>query len=259
MRPANQLRVTMRKLTAFVLGALGLFTVTPGFSADFSDNSCSDGCRIFLSGPIVAGDHGRFRKRLVSLLVDQEFGKIPKSSSIVLDLDSPGGDVTEAIKIAKSLADESVVTTVDQGKNCVSACVIVLAGGIARVVTGNIGIHRPYLSRTSSPELAKASFDKLKLEVRALFESSGVDPSLWDAMMAISPAKVRYLSEDEIDNLGLSGRNPAKFDYIDSVRAEKLGIGKPELFRRDALARQQCKPDHTFKACYSRIMTSGRP
>ena len=185
--------------------------------------------------------------------------KIPDSSTVFLSLDSPGGDLGEAIKISESLINDTVVTSVEEGARCVSACVVILAGGVARTINGKVGIHRPFMSDSSSPQIAKSNFDNAKTRVKALFENSGVAPSLWDAMMAIPSSNVRYLTPDEIVNYGLKGNNPTYFDYLDSTRAKKLGIDKFELFRRDGLVKTHCQNVDTFSTCYDRIMKYGTP
>jgi hypothetical protein len=250
----------VQAIRKFILAALFAAPVQPALSANFSDNSCAEGhCTISMRGAIGHGDYDQFMNRLASIYVRQEINKIPKSSSVFLELDSLGGDIKEAIKIAESLTENTVVTNVGPDASCVSACVVVLAGGIARVVYGRIGIHRPFLSDSSSPEKARIAFDEIKPKIKILFENSGVDPALWDSMMAIPSSKVRYLSDQEIENYGLKGRNPAHFDHIDSVRAKRYGIDKIELFRRDELVRKRCTSIATFNSCHDSIMATGQP
>lgn len=245
----------------FVLLLLSAIT-PPALSADFSDNSCKsvDGstCVISMRGIIKSGDYERYRQSLYSIYVRQALKQIPdKSSTVFLSLDSLGGDLSEAIKIAESLINDNVVTNVEPNASCVSSCVIILAGGVARIVDGNVGIHRPFLNDSSSPQDANLTFDQTKSRAKALFEKSGVTPSLWDAMMAIPPSNVRYLTPEEVVSYGLKGNNPAHFDYLDSVRAKKLGVNKVELYRRDRLVKKYCTDVDQFSACYDQIMKSG--
>lgn len=257
----NSTLLGMRKMfRQFVLAVLCVVGLQPAAAADFTDNSCEGGfCTISMHGTIKVGDHALFMQRLISLYTRQVLKQIPDSSSVVLELDSPGGDIKEALKLANSLAEESIITTVEPDAQCASACVVVLAGGVGRLVYGRVGIHRPFLLDSESPQKAKSTFEAIEARVKVLFKDSGVTPTLWDAMIAIPPSRVRYLSSEEVSNYGLSGTNPAFFDYADSMRAKKLGIDKVELFRRDSLVKQHCRSNASFRACRERVMALGHP
>jgi hypothetical protein len=60
----------------------------------------------------------------------------------ILDIDSSGGQVEDAIRAGDAMADSGWTIWVRQGAVCHSACVLLLAGGDDRVIAGAVGIHR---------------------------------------------------------------------------------------------------------------------
>ena len=65
-------------------------------------------------------------------------------------IDSPGGNLDAAIDIGCMLRADRMPVIILKGAQCVSACVMVLAGGVERRLFGKIGIHRPYLDQPSA-------------------------------------------------------------------------------------------------------------
>jgi len=102
-------------LAGFILAA------TPAAHAlQFSQN----GSHLTLSGPIEAGDDRQLRL----------FLSRPGASQIKLVyLNSPGGMVYEAYKIAEIIRAAGLSTVVDAGRaSCASACTTVFVGGVRR-------------------------------------------------------------------------------------------------------------------------------
>ena len=62
-----------------------------------------------------------------------------------VELDSPGGDVEAAMEIGRIFRKERVWVLLPTSAVCFSACVLVLAGSVNRLIFGKVGIHRPYL------------------------------------------------------------------------------------------------------------------
>ncbi len=144
----------------------------PARAADFSVmcNSMLEiagrGCTIRLVGPIVAGDAERLRNVIREKLSDGWTYE-------VLLLDSPGGNVYEAMKIADvirmALLETSTTRVTEKFDpsdlglyRCASACFLVWVSGTKRQsfsgtssLLGNygLGLHRPFFS----PETYKAS------------------------------------------------------------------------------------------------------
>ena len=70
-----------------------------------------------------------------------------------LIIDSPGGNVVAAMNIGRMLRNARMPISIPKGKECVSACIMVLAAAVERNYGGKIGIHRPYFDLSASRPL----------------------------------------------------------------------------------------------------------
>ena len=168
----------------------------------------------------------------------------------ILDIDSAGGHVEEAIKAGDSMAESHWSIWVREGSICHSACVLILAAGDTRSIVGKVGIHRLMRDRsraTSRAELSQELKD-INAQVADYFERNGVAGALADQMMTVANRKLRLLTEDELKLYGLDGRNPAQ-DDLDRIRLARK-CGEDFVRRKDAFAQafdEQCmEPGEAF-------------
>jgi hypothetical protein len=176
-----------------ILVALAIATTSIGaLSADVS----IDKRTVHITGEIVEGDFSK----ILSLAKGAE--RVPA----IVEIESPGGDVQEAMKIG-TLARDMAWHVWAKG-NCESACFFVLTGGVSRgrpsSFTG-IGIHRPYYD---SEAFSALSLDEASEVYRALEAASleylramGVPTSLVEKMFTVPSSEVYYLSEPEWSQL----------------------------------------------------------
>jgi membrane-bound ClpP family serine protease len=75
-------------------------------------------------------------------------------------LDSPGGLITEAIKIGDVIAEKNMEAIVTFSGHCYSACVLIYAAARTRSGIGNVGIHRPFASEISTNLLSYPEYLK---------------------------------------------------------------------------------------------------
>ena len=168
------------------------------------------GCTIVLSGEIKSGDAKKLRHVLTS-------NRKRTGSFRFLLLDSPGGDVAEALKIGELVKSALLSTTLtrladldnDDGgssRQCVSACFLVLVAGGERIIhRGRLGVHRPYFDaatyRAHTPlEIAKGQ-QRIEEEVRTFSRANGVSEHLIARMMEHSSRQVYWLGSDEIQSI----------------------------------------------------------
>jgi hypothetical protein len=149
-----------------------------------------------LSGEIVLGDADRMKAFLQQ---ERQLAEIR--------LASPGGDLLEAMKIARLVRDallETKTATYDVKKPsegaCDSACAIVAFGGVSRQL-GNIGLHRPYSQSASqvSFEEAKRSHEVVIGELERFFTEMALPHALLDRMLTVGPEgvdRIYYPKED---------------------------------------------------------------
>jgi len=170
-------------------------------------------------------------QRLAAVAEDLSIGKR------VLDIDSSGGMVEEAIRAGDVIAETRWTIWVREGAVCHSACVFLLAGGDTRLIGGRVGIHR--IIRMSSSATTRAELNR---ELRAVYgrvrdylERNGAATAVADLMMAVPNRNLRILAPDELKLYGLDGVNPAQ-DDLDRLRLMRK-CGEDFVVRRDAYVR----------------------
>lgn len=152
---------------------------------------------VLLDGQIQTGDLSK---------VISEYKKAKReSSSVYLMLASPGGSVDEAMKIGDFLEQEQIGAVVPAliGE-CVSACVLILAGADQKMVNGKVGIHRPFVSDVTigGAQGAKTLGQYIDL-IKRYLDEKGIAPSLAEDMFSVPPEKVKYLTPAEISRYRL--------------------------------------------------------
>ena len=149
---------------------------------------------IIISGQIVNGD----AKKVAAFLT--EIKKTDNGHQIRrLLIHSPGGLVGEAMQIGKLLRANGVEVFIPRELSCISACVLVLAGGATRTIVGKVGLHHPlFLSQANSGDNVPALMAETKQAMRDYLHLMGVNEDLADAMFAIPNGGVHYLSQNEL-------------------------------------------------------------
>jgi len=166
--------------------------------------------------------------------------------SRVLDLDSTGGQVEDAIRAGDLIGGKRWTVWVREDSVCHSACVFVLAGGDARRLAGRVGIHR--IIRLSSTATSRTELNTelqaVYATVRAYLERNGASPLLADVMKTVPNRSLRLLTAEELRTYGLDGSNAAQ-DDLDRVRLLDK-CGDDFMRRRDAWMRafdQRCQAE----------------
>lgn len=194
----------------------------------------------------TCAERGVFRLRFRGR-VTQEFTQLMQRLAVVadelainkrvLDIDSSGGMVEEALRAGDVIAESRWTIWVRDGAVCHSSCVFVLAGGDTRLIGGRVGIHR--IIRMSSSASTRAELNR---ELRAVYgrvrdylERNGAAVAVADLMMAVPNRSLRILTPDELKLYGLDGVNPAQ-DDLDRLRLMRK-CGQDFVNRRDAYVR----------------------
>ncbi|SDZ25674.1 hypothetical protein SAMN04487939_12743 [Lysobacter sp. yr284] len=155
----------------------------------------------------------------------------------ILDIDSSGGHVEEALRAGDTIAESGWAIWVRENSVCHSACVLVLAAGDTRSIEGKVGIHRLMRDRSTATSRAELSRElrAINQQVRDYLERNGVATAVSDLMMTVANRDLRILTPDELKQYGLDGTNAAQ-DDLDRIRlARKCGddfVRRRESFRR---------------------------
>jgi ATP-dependent protease ClpP protease subunit len=226
------------------------------------DYSCT--YSIELEGEIQTAAVDRIRRLLEDrrgwIAVDSE------KRSGMFGINSPGGSVTAAMAIGRLLRKERASLIIGNDQECISACVLILAGAVQRIIgRASVGIHRPYFeglngSQSLRPEKVRELYDGLLQSIRSYLREMYVSEQLADDMLRIEPADVRYLSPSELDGYGLSWNDPVEQETVDLKEAQELGLDRREYIRRQGLRKALCYPLTNYNQrimCIDRVMKFG--
>jgi hypothetical protein len=188
----------------------------------------------------VAGDFTTLVERVGNMSLRMG---IPKR---ILDIDSSGGQVEDAIKAGDIIANANWTMWVREGAVCHSACVLLLAGGDDRLISGAVGIHRIIRIQSSASTRAELSAELHEVHdrMKEYLERNGAGVAIADFMMTVPNRSLRLLSQDELAEFGLTGRNAAQEDLERVQLVRKCGLDF--VRRKDAFQRafeEQCAPD----------------
>jgi len=131
-----------------------------------------------------------------------------------LSLDSPGGDLREAIKLARLVRDVGFTTIVEKDARCISACFMLYAAGFTRLgqqgeqpfshpAISTIGVHRAFIDpevmkRLGPAEAREVVRASVTISTAALREFDVPEPII--ALMQATPASgVRFLTSDQLN------------------------------------------------------------
>lgn len=150
-----------------------------------------------LVGEIAPGDAARFADWLDAR----------PSPPRRLTLHSPGGSVSDALAIGRTVRAGGLATTVEEGRFCLSACPYILAAGQPRAVGEDaaVGVHQHYFEQnTILPAfLAVEEIQRGQSEVMAYLVEMGIDPRLMVPALATPPEEIYILLPEELERYGL--------------------------------------------------------
>jgi len=199
----------MRRLLASLLAAVALGAASTSALALKLEPDKGSPWRLYLSGSIVAGDADRVVRMLLEPLAEQPL----LLSELVLD--SPGGSLVEALRLAALIKGLHLDTRVRAGGRCSSACFFVfLAGGNrlggqrreGKLLPGRIGLHRPYLGgdalKSGDPAAGMERQQAEMGKVADYLRRESVPLRLIDEMMTHPSNDIYWLSDEDLWQLG---------------------------------------------------------
>jgi hypothetical protein len=117
-----------------------------------------------------------------------------------LRLDSPGGSLAEAIKLAELIRRAKLPTIVAAGSRCASACFIVFAAGVEKFASYDaaIGVHG--VSDRFGHQSAQT--EAATLSMARIASTFGVPPRIVRQMVITLPSDIAWLSPDDLRTMG---------------------------------------------------------
>jgi hypothetical protein len=119
-----------------------------------------------------------------------------------LRLNSLGGALLEAAKLADVVRYAKIATVVADGSSCASACFIVFAAGAEKFAsyTASIGVHGA--SDASGEETAQSG--AATVSMARVLKDLGVPPSIIGKMVVTPPQEMVWLASDDLRAMGTS-------------------------------------------------------
>jgi hypothetical protein len=163
-------------------------------------------CFVYGSGEIVEGDAERFFEALQSSHVSQ-------NDDVLLFLDSPGGSLSEGIKLGHSISDFKAKTSVgrqtsDRFKQlpgrCSSACVFAYLGGSYRYLSddSDLGVHQFSINDNNMQAgKATASSQFAAAQIVEFIKNSCADIQFSTLMTSALPSEIYFVSHDKLREL----------------------------------------------------------
>lgn len=151
-----------------------------------------------LTGTIDPGSAARFAAETVER----------KEYIQTVELDSPGGSVSDALSISEAVREAGWQTRVRSGALCASSCPLIFSGGVERVAGSKaaIGVHQIFT--TQNDERSKADSisgtQSLTARITRHLQTMGVNNQLWVHAMETPPQYLYYLTVDELTDLQLA-------------------------------------------------------
>jgi hypothetical protein len=156
-----------------------------------------------LTGSIDPGSFERVQAEI------EARGEYVKSVS----LNSPGGSVTDAVKIGALMVVGEYTTAVAPGALCASSCPLIFAGGKVRQASKQsaIGVHQIYAmasagdlpSGLAGAGTAMSEAQRTTAIITRYLNTTSVDPAFWLHALETPPDQLYYLSAEELSKYRL--------------------------------------------------------
>lgn len=201
------------------------FQCAPTSAANIAPYGDGNPAMISIEGEITQGDLER-----LNAIYRYSFTP-PQRSSLIIDLDSPGGDLTEAMSIGRWIRKTKATTGLKLPESCASACVYIFAAGVNKFLGGPLLIHRPYLMTRPNGSIDAAMKAALSAS-RTYFAEMNIPEDLADVMFSIAPDDARPMTAAEIQQYRLNSEDMAEAEERILNNAEGLSITRLEYMRR---------------------------
>jgi hypothetical protein len=216
-----------RMMAALLCSAIGHANAAFVWATPFGNVGVS----VHLTGEIKAGDLEKMqvqfkaeRDKLSSFKADP--------SQIFVNLNSPGGDLHEAMAIGRWVRKIGMTTLVVPNDRCYSSCVYILAAGLHKHVAGQVGIHRPYL--TAVPAGGIDATMKVALRTsQDYFAAMNLPSQLADTMFSIPPDKLVVLDQTSLARYRLDQTDLSYQEALDLKNAAFYGLTRQEYMVRN--------------------------
>lgn len=156
---------------------------------------------------------------------DENVGKLATEVAAfepdVIMFDSPGGIITTALEYGRLIRKLKVNTLQVRAHLCASACAFAFVGGYERdAEAGSIGVHQSWFPDDVKTSEAVAGIQEVTAEVMAYLVEMGVDTKLLQLSMTTGSDDMRYLTVQEMTDLGVISPMAEDAGQADATEAD---------------------------------------
>lgn len=174
-----------------------------------------------LSGSIEIGDAAHLKKAI----------KENQGGPIVAIMDSPGGNLAEALKMGRMLKEAGATTFVPSWGICASACFYAYAGGTTRYAGegAKLGVHQFSYAETLVEDANATAKDAQNLiaEINLYLMSTGVSPLVGTLAGTVPPDEMLYFDYEDWSKLGIVTHYARDRGYKATAKAAEISDGVP--------------------------------
>ena len=200
-------KLSIRGFLGAAIGTLMLGAIAqPASAVEISQHVLKDNAEtnaILLKGRIDDGD---------TFDLQVYIGNLPKKPTIVVYLNSPGGNLREGMRLGKFFFDNKIETAVETKTACASACALAFLGGRdtngkqqrTKASSAGVGFHsftRDFdKDKSYSADDMKTVVQQTQTQVFIVAEylkSIGADPDIVRLMLRAQANQMNYISNDE--------------------------------------------------------------
>lgn len=169
---------------------------------------------VLIQGTIEKGDYARI---IAFVRHPDNYGRFAR----MVYLDSSGGDVVEAIKIAHLLDKSYAATQVTSGARCYSACFILWMSGVTRHVSGGatLGVHRIHVKGNEGGiDQQSAYVSQIARTVENYMSGLGTPSAILDKMNATPSTDLFVISPRWLAEQHLLAAVSYRLGFIDAAQ-----------------------------------------
>ena len=191
----------------------------------FTDVQGREVVSLRIEGSIVVNDDREFMNALND--INQHNYRVQFDSVV---LNSPGGNLYSAMKIGTAIRGNHLSTLIMPHDSCASACALILQGGVCKMASGAVGIHRTQFEEEAIPlDEVKLKVYKNRRSIEHYLKVAGASPHYIWLFNAIPNWEMKYLASFEKRDFGLFSATPEEMQYRLEIASQKLGQYKGDL------------------------------
>ena len=189
-----------RRLQCFLISVLWAITGSQVSSATMSvyDGGSAEHPAYYMviEGKIESGDADKFIQQ-INRMIDNDY--LP---FVRVYLNSPGGNLYDAMRIGRIIRQLEIGTIVGFDQACHSSCALILLSGRSRIVVGEIGFHRPFLTGRAEGQIPhRGEISEIYEEMENYMRAMGASGALIDIAISTPPEQMYVISKTELDRL----------------------------------------------------------